>query len=246
MTARWATIVFARPPRPGQVKTRLIPALGEEASTALYQCLLSDTIVEMLRLRGVGPPLTVEQQLPVHLLLAWDKPPAPEDLSLLPGKTLPAFLQEGASLGERLLVAFRAAFARGFARVAVIGSDQPLLEAEEVYRALQLLDEADVALGPCDDGGYYLIAAKQAHPELFAEVEWGSSKVLAQTLARAAGAGLVTVQLKSGYDVDSLADLQRLKTELTSGERERIPCPRTFEFVMDWQDANRSHHPGAE
>ena len=35
-------ILFARPPRPGRVKTRMILTLGHEAAAELYRVLLSD------------------------------------------------------------------------------------------------------------------------------------------------------------------------------------------------------------
>ena len=39
--------VFARAPRPGRTKTRLIPALGPEGAAALYAAFLDDTLAKL-------------------------------------------------------------------------------------------------------------------------------------------------------------------------------------------------------
>src|SRR6476646_7792230 len=37
-------VIMAKAPRPGAVKTRLVPSLSPDAVTAFYRCLLEDTL----------------------------------------------------------------------------------------------------------------------------------------------------------------------------------------------------------
>jgi hypothetical protein len=94
-------------------------------------------------------------------------------------------------------------------------------------------------LGPARDGGYYLIGLKQAHERLFEEIEWSTSKVLAQTLERAGEIGLEVELLPEWYDVDSTAELGLLCEELFSSNGERstragldpYPAPQTRAYL---------------
>ena len=69
-------------------------------------------------------------------------------------------------------------------------------------------------LGPADDGGYYLIGMRQAHPELFEGIAWGSDSVLTDTLRAADRAGIGAHLTRSAYDVDTIDDLLRLERDL--------------------------------
>src|SRR5437763_1805775 len=65
----------------------------------------------------------------------------------------------------------------------------------------------DVVLGPAVDGGYYLIGLRRAAPQLFAGVDWGTGRVLAQARAAAGRAGLSVALLPTLADVDVPGDL---------------------------------------
>jgi glycosyltransferase A (GT-A) superfamily protein (DUF2064 family) len=73
---------------------------------------------------------------------------------------------------------------------------------------------ADVALGPCDDGGYYLIGMKRPQPRLLREVRMSTPFVVRDTLALANELGLRVELLPQWYDVDTIAELDRLRAEL--------------------------------
>jgi uncharacterized protein len=77
--------------------------------------------------------------------------------------------------------------------------------------------EADVVIGPSDDGGYYLIGLREPRAVLFEDVPWSTAEVLAVTLARAHGFGLRVHLLPAWFDVDTEADLHRLRDELAAG-----------------------------
>lgn len=125
----------------------------------------------------------------------------------LPGMRLLA--QSGPDLGARMADAFARAFARGASRVALVGTDTPGVTRETVALALSALDAADIVLGPAEDGGYYLVALRGPRPALFAGIDWSTPRVLDETRARAAAAGLAVRELTPLADIDTLDDLRR-------------------------------------
>ena len=119
--------------------------------------------------------------------------------------------QDGHDLGERLDNALTLYLSRGCERVIIIDSDSPTLPPEYLSRAFRILsDGADVVLGPCDDGGYYLIGIKKPTPRLLREVHMSTPTVAAETMALAKEEGLHLVTLPMWYDIDDVASLSRL------------------------------------
>ena len=55
-----------------------------------------------------------------------------------------------------------------------VGADAPALRAAHLRAAIHALQTTDFALGPCTDGGFYLLAASKCEPELlcFAAMEF--------------------------------------------------------------------------
>ncbi len=201
-------LLFTKPARQGRVKTRLIGDLTAAQAAELHAAFLGDLLA---RLAGGS----------FELQLAW---------ALEPGEPLPEgfwpgvgnLRQEGADLGDRLFGALAAA-ARDGAAVAALGSDHPTVEVELVERAFAAVESgADVALGPAEDGGYYLIAlaAGAVRPRLFEGVPWSTGGVLAATLARSEELGLAVELLPVAADVDTPADLARLAARLAQSGQE--------------------------
>jgi rSAM/selenodomain-associated transferase 1 len=195
-------LVVAKQPAAGQTKTRLCPPLAAEAAAALYECFLHDTLDVMRRVPGVQRGIVY---LPsdaagyFHIV-------AP-DMALMP--------QRGADLGERLDYLLSDALAGGAAQAVVMDSDSPTLPAAYVAEAFARLDGSDdVVLGPCDDGGYYLIGLKRPQPRLLREVQMSTPFVTRDTLALADTLGLQVALLPSWYDIDTAAELERLRAEL--------------------------------
>lgn len=194
-----ALIVFAKRPSPGRVKTRLTPPLSPEDAAELYRCMLLDILAK------------TGQMADVHRLLFYEQGDgAPEFFA----ETVGAggnYPQEGVGLGERLTAAFERTFGLGYGTAAVIGTDSPHLPTAFIDRAFELLNDpgVDAVFGPTEDGGYYLLAMKRLHRELFSDIPWSTGKVLERSLARAAEAGIVTALLPVWHDVDTAADLLR-------------------------------------
>ena len=107
-----------------------------------------------------------------------------------------------------MLHALDEALRRGHARAIIVGTDAPTLPL--AYLEQLLASEADVALGPTDDGGYYAISCRTTNPAMFDHVTWSGPLTLEQTVRAVERTGL-SVELGSRwFDVDEPADLERL------------------------------------
>ena len=198
-----ALIVVAKEPQAGKTKTRLSPPLSGRQAAELYRCFLLDTLELMLRV-GIAQPI-----------LAYTPDEAePFFRDLLAGFEFTP--QVGADLGERLDHALTHCLEDGYSQALVMDSDSPTLPLDILEQAFRELEDpdVDVVLGPCEDGGYYLIGIKAPCPALFQGIAWSTSTVTVETLQRAEEQGLRVVRLPEWYDVDVYEDLQRLAKEL--------------------------------
>ena len=199
--------LVARYPRPGTVKTRLAADLGVEPAHALYCAFLRD-LAERL---ADGP-------WQVHWLFT----PADAPFAAWLGPGCSATPQCGPSLNLRLLNGFRSLRGR-YERVMIMSTDSPQVAPDWVARGFALLDRHDVVLGPCDDGGYYLVGMR-ASRDIFSGITMSTPTVLEETLALARRRGLSTALLQRTFDVDDLAGLTALRHWLAGHEHE---LPRT-------------------
>ncbi len=139
--------------------------------------------------------------------------------------------QQGRNFGARLAGAFRQLLARHPSAI-IIGADSPGLSAPTLERALQSLRRADAVLGPCPDGGYYLIGLRRYRRGLFSGIRWGSRFALDDTLANLAARSFSWVLLEPLEDVDRPADLRRLAATLMRRAAARDRCPAVWEFIQ--------------
>lgn len=218
-----ALIIFARAPLPGHTKTRLIPSLGPDGAAELYRCFLLDTLAQAARAPGQ----------PILAAAAADHAPALRALAAEAGLEAEVTVQSGDDLGARMGRAFQGAFARGHPRAVIIGSDSPSLPPARMAEALAESAARDLVLGPCLDGGYYLVGLHAAQPRLFEGITWSQPTVLLETLRRARELGLTMLLLDPWYDVDTPENLALLRTHLAAlvlADQE-IPCPRTWQHL---------------
>jgi rSAM/selenodomain-associated transferase 1 len=230
-----AIAVMAKTPRPGQVKTRLVPPLSAEEATALNAAFLSD-ITAMIT--SLGRSLTIAAFVayaPAGDEAWFDGMLAPGTALLLADGSLPA--PAGVSgIGRALLHATRSLLARGYDAVCLVNSDSPTLPAAILGDAVAALALGrKVVLGPAEDGGYYLIGipaglARQAEA-LFDDIPWSTPQVTAVTLARAVVAGLEVACLPAWYDVDDAPSLRRLIRSLGGRSGASSPAPETARCV---------------
>lgn len=190
-----ALLVFVRAPAVGQVKTRLAAAIGRNAALRVYRRMGRHVVDQARSLAGAS--------VIVHFTPADGGPAVAEWLGAGP-EYLP---QAGADLGERMANAFGDAFRRGFARVVIIGSDLPGLEAAHLRRALDLLETHPAVIGPARDGGYWLLGLRGPAPGLFRAMTWSTPTVLGESLRRLRELGMEPGLLPMLTDVDEVADL---------------------------------------
>jgi uncharacterized protein len=210
-----AVVVFARAPVAGRVKSRLAAAIGADAAAALYAAFLDDTCALVSAAAGEGAPSGW------RLVLAVDGDVGhPAVCALAARDGFERVAQGDGDLGARLDAAI-ARYAGGGA-VVIVGSDAPTLPRARLGDAFAALADADVVLGPAADGGYYLIGARRAVPEIFRDMPWGTARVLAETRARLPGCAV----LAPHYDIDERADLARLAGELRTLAPDVAPATR--------------------
>ena len=203
--------VFAKPPRPGEVKTRLAAEIGAGEAARLATAFLEDTLVSLRR-------------LPLRVVLA----------STEPGVSSPLadewWIQGDGELGERLERMLRRALGHA-PWAAAIGADSPGFPLAAIEEAESMLRSVDVALGPADDGGFYLIATRRCPLEMFAGVTWSEPDTLLQVERRLRTLGLSTARVARWFDVDTLESLRRLLGLVARGE---VTAAATAQAIAGW------------
>lgn len=220
-------LVVAKAPALGRSKTRLVPPLSAAQAAALHEVLLLDT-VEACR----------KEVADTRILCGSEADRIPLE-RLLPG--VPVVQQEGHGLADALRLGIARHVVEG--PVALVSSDIPGVPPGALTATFAALaDGADVVLGPAMDGGYWLIAMREADGRPFENIPWSTPAVHAVTRARCEAAGLRVVELQTWRDVDTLVDLAiiardpilerapnsaRLISQLTSS----LPEPPPLELV---------------
>ena len=194
--------IFAKEPRPGGVKSRLAATIGPERAAQVYDAFLRD-LLERLR------------DFKARRAVAYSPPSAGDFFRTLVGDAFELEPQSAGDLGQRMLVFFEREFAAGAGRVVLIGSDSPDLPLDRIDHAFRLLENHELVLGPCDDGGYYLIGMSRLIPEMFAGIDWSTPAVFEQTMRQAGTLSVRTALLDRWYDVDDPKDLRRLAANLS-------------------------------
>jgi len=202
-----ALAVMTKAPVAGASKTRLTPPLTANEAAKLSACFLRDTCDNIASVcldeasEGVAVYTPAGTQAFFNRLL-------PASYGLVE--------QRGSAFGERLFHAAEDLLLSGYDSVCLIDSDSPTLPAAFLRAAVSALASSGdrLVLGPAKDGGYYLIGLKKLHRRVFEDVDWSTSRVLAQTIARAKEVKLPVTVLPAWFDVDDAATLRQLCYEL--------------------------------
>ena len=190
-------IVFTRYPEPGKAKTRLIPALGAEGAANLQRQMTEYTLSQVRKLQA-------SRQVAVAIYFAGDNQHLMQDWL---GSDLVYQQQSEGDLGMRMRSAFQDALTNNMEKVIIIGTDCPSLSAEIIEQAFEQLTQHDLVLGPAKDGGYYLIGLRRLIPELFSDINWGTSEVFQQTVKIAEALDVSIASLTTLADIDRPEDL---------------------------------------
>lgn len=210
--AEAALLVFARVPRAGHVKTRLVPLLGEHGAARLHARLVEKTLrtaraagfdrVELHCDPGIGSEFFRKMRKRFGVRLR---------------------SQGRGDLGDRMYGALRRE-----PGALLIGTDCPALRPADLRAAVRALRTgADAVLSPAEDGGYALIGLRRVSRALFEGVEWGSAKVMTQTRTRLRRLGWRWKELRTVWDIDRPEDVQRLRrSRRLAPLAARLPRPR--------------------
>ena len=190
-------LLFTKVPEKGKVKTRLSTHLNDEITLNLYKCFVTD-LIESLK---VGEYTLVIAFYPVELddkVISW----LGAEHSYTP--------QVGKHLGKRMENAFKDTFMEGFNEVLVIGSDIPDITPLLINKAFEAFKNHDAVIGPCVDGGYYLIGftKKTFLPDIFKGIKWGTERVFKDTMGVFSKKNYKVYVLPKLRDIDRIEDLK--------------------------------------
>jgi rSAM/selenodomain-associated transferase 1 len=199
-----AIIIFQKNAELGKVKTRLAKDLGDHKALEIY-----DRLCEFTH--------RICSQVPVDKFLYYSNF-VPEDK---PGYASYYFkVQTGDDLGDRMSNAFSDLFSAGYQKVLIIGTDCAEISPDLFLEAFEILNKQDVAIGPAEDGGYYLLGMSQFFPQLFHDVNWSTSEVIEQTKSNIKSIGISYGELAVRSDIDTLEDWQKMKSFIDGFEGE--------------------------
>ena len=206
-------IVLSKTPIPGLVKTRLIPALGEQNACDIYGQLLTrleNTLRELRSIEKSHIALWIAGDCEHEAFRSWAdiatvyKQPAQDDLTC---NNLASI-----DLGVRMAIAVKSALTRG--RIPIlIGVDVPDLDVPYLVNCLQQLETHDLVISPAEDGGYGLLGMKQFYTKLFENKAWGTDSVFAETQRDIQGLDISAKYLSQVWDVDEPEDVARWLAE---------------------------------
>lgn len=189
-------LLFLKAPLPGTVKTRLAASVGEEKATAIYMTL------------GASQLLRLPKGIPLEIHYSPRNKEA--EMRQWLGTEPSYYPQCEGNLGDRIEHAVSEAFQRGAGTVLCIGADCPSLLPHHLDQAAKILlsGQSDVCIGPCTDGGYYLIGFRKHPPEpFFKGIRWSSQHTMADTLRNARTHDLRIHCLETMNDIDTREDL---------------------------------------
>ncbi|PCH64872.1 MAG: glycosyltransferase [Bacteroidetes bacterium] len=196
MNNDYLLMIFVKNPELGKVKTRLASTIGDGKALEIYKTLLAHTC-------------TIANFIVFDKAVFYLENIAHNDL--WHNEKFQKYLQNGEDLGERMLNAFTFAFAVGYKRVVIIGSDCIQLTPKIINEAFEMINTNDVVIGPAKDGGYYLLGMNKLYLELFHNKIWSSENVLLDTLIDLKKMNVSYKLLETLSDVDREEDLGELK-----------------------------------
>lgn len=191
-------IVMLKYPTPGEVKTRLVPAMGKQRACELYRLLVRHTL-------ATAREFASRADVKVKALVAG----APHERAVLEwiGEGIDFQPQGDGDLGARMVRALKESFVNGASAAVLLGGDCPELGVQQLERAFDILKTKELVIGPAADGGYYLIGLRRFVPAIFRNISWSTDTVLTETLIAAELEGLAFELLETLHDIDVPDDL---------------------------------------
>ncbi len=215
-------MIFAKYPAPGRVMTRLCPpATADEAAGVQRAC------IRLLCERAL-------RSWPVRPTLVATPDDSEASFREFLGPYMPIVPQGDGDLGARLTRAAKAALEQDDESVIIIGSDSPTMPQQSLIDAIHALETSDAVLGPCQDGGFYLVGLARTHDDMFTGINWSGDQAASQTRERLGASGLSVTEIGPWYDVDRFEDLGRVLSDIKAGgNSDDYELRRMLETVLE-------------
>jgi rSAM/selenodomain-associated transferase 1 len=212
-----AALFFVKYPEKGKVKSRLSKKMDESQVLILYKNFVED-LLDMLNTIDCAKIVCYYPSSEIDSFKNW----LDDNYKYLP--------QKGENLGERLKNCFVEGFNLGYEKLIVIGSDSPDLTAEIINDSFKKLDEFDSVIGPCEDGGYYLLGFKKNSflPNIFNKIPWSTSEVFKKSIEIFNKSNYNFFVLPKWLDVDTIDDLESLYIK---NKGNKFQCSKTMDFL---------------
>ena len=194
---------MAKAPVAGQVKTRLIPALGKHQSVRIYKSLLAMTVSRIAGSDQYAHEISCSPDIQ-HAFFR------------LVSRRYQSMLrrQPRGDLGQRMSRIFNEGL-KNHSSVIIIGSDLVNIDVGYIQQALAHLEQPHaVVLGTTTDGGYGLIGLSQHAPRLFQQIPWSTPQVAAITRRRARQINRVIYEIPGLQDIDTYTDYCRYRSAI--------------------------------
>ncbi|MEL6288646.1 MAG: DUF2064 domain-containing protein [Pseudomonadota bacterium] len=185
-------VIMLRAPVAGRTKTRLARDIGTTAAVRFYRAACFTLITRLGRDPRWQTTLAIT-------------PDTARDLPVWPHRVGPRQIyrigQGQGGLGQRMQ-RIMGDFWRG--PMIIVGTDIPAITPDDIAAAFRALGRTENAIGPADDGGYWLIGHARRRPpvDLFAGVRWSSEHALDDTEKNLRGG---VARLRTLTDVDDRA-----------------------------------------
>ena len=191
-----AVIIFVRYPEKGKVKTRLAKEIGEESALSFYTTCAENTFDECKKIKS--------ENILLYLFYS-----GVSDNSLITkwaGFDFVSYPQIGSDLGKRINNSFKEVFTNKIDKAVIIGTDIPDINAEIINQSFEILNSADIVIGPSADGGYYLLGMKKPYDFLFDNIQWSTGSVFRETMSSVLIHNLTFFVLPELIDIDTKDD----------------------------------------
>ena len=205
--------IFAKPPEAGKVKTRLVPALGEQRASELAEAFLQDTVAMVRRCAWAHCRIAATEVFERSYFLSDE-----------------VWLQGEGDLGMRMEGIFRRGLQQ-FEMEFALGADSPGLDPACLSHAREKLLCADAVLGGTRDGGFYLLGMKACPEGILGNIPWSHPQTHIETATRFHHRGWRTASINNWFDIDTPEDLYRI---LPTMEGDLTSAPNTLALLRRW------------
>ena len=208
--------IFVKTPGHSPLKTRLAQAIGRDAAEDFHR-----------HAAAAVADVVMQAQASMPGLVAYWAVAEPDALDAAIWQALPRIVQGDGDLGARMRSVCETLRARHGCAL-LVGADAPQLRADDVLAACTALDTHDHAIGPSEDGGFWLFGARIAVPEhAWSDTPWSQSDTALRFLDALGDSSVAT--LRRLCDVDTVDDLAALAEAVRALS---VPTPKQAALAL--------------